>query len=130
MPKLRRWVSVTVLCCLILVYFVGFLCFRSAASQMRENLKADAGFFSGIAAFFFLDSWEYALALGGLFLVTLGAAVEYLVARRWIAVTVYVGSAALYLVVLFLGYCAIAAAVSGVEDGRDRPPARPAAPEH
>ena len=115
MPKLPRWVSVAALCVLILVYVVGLLTFRSAAWEMREGLgdtEATVPFLA-LAASFVLDISEYVLAVGGLILVALGAATEYLVKKRWIAVAVYLGSAALYLAVLLFGYRAIAGAVAG-----------------
>ena len=115
MPRIRRWVSVCALCVLILVYVVGLLTFRSIAWEMRENLsKTDASVpLPALAASIFLDSWEYALALGGLVLVAFGTGVEFLVKKRWVAVAVYLGSAALYLAVLLLGYRAIARALAG-----------------
>ncbi len=115
MPKLTRWVSISALCVLILVYFVGFMTFRSVAWEMRQVLrKTDASVpFLALAASFFLDSWEYALAFGGLLLVALGAAVECLVRKRWVAVVVYLSSAAVFLAALLFGYHAIKGAVAG-----------------
>ena len=115
MPKLSRWVSISALCVLVVVYFAGFLAFRSVAWEMRQALREmDARVpFLALAASFFLDSWEYALALGGFLLVALGAAVEYLVKTRWIAVAVYLTSTAVFLAALLFGYHAIKGAVAG-----------------
>jgi len=113
MRRIPRWVSVGALCVLVLVYVAGFLAFRRAAWQMREGLReTDVGIpFPALAASIFLDSWEYALALGGLLLVAFGTGVELLVKKRWVAVAVYLGSAGLFLAVLLVGYLAIARAV-------------------
>ena len=112
MGKTPRWASIAALCVLLAVYVAGLLAFRSAAGRMREALtETNASVpFGALAACFVLDISEYALAVGGLVLVAGGAAVELLVKKRWIAVVVYLGSSALYVGALYLGYRARARA--------------------